>query len=83
MTRVVYLRKQAALLRRIARTFDIRSIRDRILALAEECLQLAKLIEKSAAVGRASAASARASQRSRPGAKARASRPARRARLSR
>ena len=48
MSRADYLREQAALLRGVADTFDVRSIRDRILALAEECAQLAKLVEKSA-----------------------------------
>ena len=65
MTRVNYLKHQATLLRRIAKTFDIRSIRDRILALAEECVQLAKLLEKSAAEERARRPSARASARAR------------------
>jgi hypothetical protein len=46
MTRVDYLKGRAAALRRIAKTIDIRSIRDRILALAEECIELAKLVEK-------------------------------------
>ncbi len=47
MKRADYLREQASLLRGIAKTFDIRSIRDRILALAEECEQLARLVEKT------------------------------------
>jgi hypothetical protein len=50
VSRADYLREQAALLRGVADTFDVRSIRDRILALAEECVELAKLVEKSAAV---------------------------------
>ena len=43
-----YLREQAALLRGVAGTFDVRGIRDHILALADECVELAKLVEKSA-----------------------------------
>ena len=50
MSRVDYLREQAALLRGVAGTFEVRSIRDRILALADECVELAKLVEKSASV---------------------------------
>ena len=44
MRRADYLKEQAALLRGIARTFDIESIRDRLLALANECEQLADAI---------------------------------------
>ena len=50
MSRADYLREQAALLRGVAGTFDVRSIRDRILALADECVELAKLVEKSPSV---------------------------------
>jgi hypothetical protein len=46
MTRVDYLKGRAAVLRRVAKTIDVRSIRDRVLALSEECVQLAKLVEK-------------------------------------
>lgn len=48
MKRADYLRGRATLLRKVAATIDVRSIRDRILALAEECVQLAKLVEKIA-----------------------------------
>ena len=43
--RIAYLNGRAAALRKVADTIDIRSIRDRVLALAEECLQLARLVE--------------------------------------
>ncbi len=46
MQRADYLKEQAALLRGIARTFDIVSIRDRLLALASECEQLAGVIKE-------------------------------------
>jgi hypothetical protein len=45
MTRVDYLKGRATVLRRVAKTIDVRSIRDRVLALAEECVELAKLVE--------------------------------------
>lgn len=44
--RTTYLKERAAALREIAETIDVRSIRDRVLALAEECVQLARLVEK-------------------------------------
>jgi hypothetical protein len=46
MTRANYLKGRAVALHRIAKTIDIRSIRDRVLALAEEFVELAKLVEK-------------------------------------
>jgi hypothetical protein len=46
MERRDYLKAQAALLRGVAETFDIKSIKDRVLALADECEQLVTLIEK-------------------------------------
>jgi len=45
MSRAHYPRQRAAFLRSIADTSDARSIRAQILALAEECAQLAKLAE--------------------------------------
>ena len=36
-----HLKEQAALLRGVAKTFDIESIRDRLLAIASKCEQLA------------------------------------------
>lgn len=65
MERAHYLREQGALLRGIARTFDIRSIRDRLLALAEECDQLARLVESNLTKGEAGRPSARLRARSR------------------
>ena len=44
--RAQYLRDRAAALRALAETIDVWSIRDRVLALAEECVQLARLVEK-------------------------------------
>jgi hypothetical protein len=44
--RTAYLKERAAALREIAATIDVWSIRDRVLALAEECEQLARLVEK-------------------------------------
>lgn len=44
MERAEYLKGQAVLLRGIAGTFDIPSIRDRLLALANECQILARLV---------------------------------------
>ncbi len=44
--RTRYLKRRAAALRKIADTIDVWSIRDRVLALAEECVQLARLVEK-------------------------------------
>jgi hypothetical protein len=46
MNRIDYLMGRAAALRDIAETIDIQSIRDRTLALLEECAQLAQLIAK-------------------------------------
>ena len=46
MERTDYLRAQAALLRGVAETFDIKSVKDRVLALAAECDQLVTLVEK-------------------------------------
>jgi hypothetical protein len=48
MERRDYLKAQAALLRGVAETFDIKSIKDRVLALADECEQLVTLIDKEA-----------------------------------
>jgi hypothetical protein len=71
MTRADYLNGRAALLRRVAKTIDVRSIRDRILALADECVQLAKLVEKTTIEKQAGASSARSPtlSRSQPQAK--------------
>ena len=44
--RTTYLKGRAAALRELSDTIDIRSIRDRVLALAEECVQLARLVER-------------------------------------
>ena len=44
--RTTYLKGRATALRKLADTIDIRSIRDRVLALAEECVQLARLVER-------------------------------------
>ena len=44
--RTTYLKGRAAALRELADTIDIRSIRDRVLALAEECVQLERLVER-------------------------------------
>jgi len=44
--RTAYLIDRAAALRKLADTIDIWSIRDRVLALAEECAQLARLVER-------------------------------------
>ena len=44
--RIAYLKDRAAALQAVAETIDVRSIRDRVLALAEECVQLARLVEK-------------------------------------
>ena len=46
MNRVDYLIGRAAALRDLAETIDIQSIRDRVLALSEECVQLAQLVGK-------------------------------------
>ena len=46
MNRVDYLMGRAAALRGLAKTIDIQSIRDRVLALSEECVQLAQLVGK-------------------------------------
>jgi len=46
MNRVDYLMGRAAALRDIAETIDIESIHDRVLALSEECVQLARLVDK-------------------------------------
>lgn len=46
MERADYLKGQAALLRGVAATFDIPSIRNRLLALANECQILAQLVGK-------------------------------------
>jgi len=66
MTRADYLNGRAALLRTVAKTIDVRSISDRILALADECVLLAKLVEKATREERARAFSARSPTRSRP-----------------
>jgi hypothetical protein len=65
MTRVHYLKGRAAVLRRVAKTIDVRSIRDRVLALAEECVQLAKLVEKDMREERTKSAAATSRLRSR------------------
>ena len=65
MRRTDYLNGRAALLRRVAKTIDVRSIRDRILALAEECAVLAKLVEKTTTEEQAGSSSARSPTRSR------------------
>jgi len=44
--RTAYLMGRAAALREVAETIDVWSIRDRVLALAEECVQLARIVEK-------------------------------------
>ena len=64
MSRTKYLEGRAAALRKLAKTIDIRSIRDRVLALAEECMQLARLIET-----RGPERNARSDTRLRPGGK--------------
>jgi hypothetical protein len=46
MSRIDYLMGRAAALRDVAETIDIQSIRDRTLALSEECVQLAQLVGK-------------------------------------
>jgi len=48
-SRTLYLQDRAAALREVAETIDVWSIRDRVLALAEECVQLARLVEKEGA----------------------------------
>jgi len=48
MERIDYLKRQAALLRGVAGTFDIPSIRNRLLALANECQILSRLIGSGA-----------------------------------
>ena len=48
MSRIDYLMGRAAALREVAETIDIQSIRDRTLALSEECVQLAQLVGKPA-----------------------------------
>jgi hypothetical protein len=50
--RTTYLKGRATALRKLADTIDIRSIRDRVLALAEECVQLARLVEREGQAGR-------------------------------
>ncbi len=45
-SRTLYLKGRAAALREVVETIDVWSIRDRVLALAEECVQLARLVEK-------------------------------------
>ena len=65
MERADYLKGQAALLRGVAATFDVPSIRNRLLALANECQILAQLVgkdlnERSPRRSRASASAARA-----------------------
>ena len=46
MNRIDYLMGRAAALRDLAETIDIESIRNRVLALSEECVQLAQLVDK-------------------------------------
>ena len=50
--RTTYLKGRATALRKLADTIDIRSIRDRVLALAEECVQLARLESDSRGLNR-------------------------------
>ena len=45
-SRTAHLEGRAAAPRKVAGTIDIWSIRDRVLALAEECVRLARLTEK-------------------------------------
>jgi hypothetical protein len=68
MTRVHYLKGRATVLRRVAKTIDVRSIRDRVLALAEECVELAKLVDKEtrAEPRRSLARASRVRSRARP-----------------
>ena len=66
MNRGDYLRSRAALLRKVAKAIDIRSIRDRVLALAEECLVLAKLVEKTDVAPAAARARSRERSKARP-----------------
>jgi hypothetical protein len=47
MTRVGQLREQARVLRVLAASFDIASIRDELLALSERCETLAASIDKT------------------------------------
>lgn len=47
MTRVGQLREQARVLRVLAASFDIASIRDELLVLSERCETLAASIEKT------------------------------------
>ena len=47
MTRVGQLREQARVLRVLAASFDITSIRDELLALSERCDTLAASIDKT------------------------------------
>jgi len=53
MDRARYLNGQAALLRGVAGTFDVPSIRNRLLALANECQILARLVGESFTEGEA------------------------------
>ena len=71
MTRANYLNGRAALLRKVAETIDVWSIRNRILALADECVQLAKLVEMTTVEKQTDTSSARSSTppRSQPRAK--------------
>jgi hypothetical protein len=46
MGRIALLREQAALLRTVAGSFDIPSIRDQLIALATHCEELAKSLEE-------------------------------------
>ena len=47
MDRVDYLIGRADALRELAETIDVQSIRDRVHALSEECLQLARMVGKA------------------------------------
>jgi hypothetical protein len=47
MERVAMLREQASILRKLAGSFDIQSIRDRLLDLAARCEELARSMEEN------------------------------------
>ena len=47
MDRVDYLIGRADALRELAETIDVQSVRDRVHALSEECLQLARMVGKA------------------------------------
>jgi hypothetical protein len=47
MERITVLREQASVLRTLARSFDVKSIRYQLLDIAEHCDEMAKSIEDS------------------------------------